>query len=305
MKKRIAALAVFALAGAAAGIFGSATGAAEAVFGPFTAVADGLRALSLSGNAGDVLTWILYALLSLLPLFGLLPKGRKRGWSDGMFAAAAGYGFLYWYLMANPTLALSSLPINAEGMKDIYRAMLTVILFTLLLGAAALRLTEETGGTDAMLARLRAALFALQAWNLFLAVFAFAMGIRSAVESGASAAGYAALTGACDIAVTAFLLIALESARSLLQGMRGGWFAEGNAPLAEKLSRHSKALLAAAILAQLIQNAAALLAVGRVPNANAALSMPVLEFLLACAMLLLSRFVRDGARLRRENDSFI
>lgn len=305
MKKRLGLLCAFALAGGLLGAAGSATGTAMAAIAPFTLIAKGLRALSLAGGAGDALAWGLYALLSLLPLLGLLPKKRKRGWADGMFCAATAYGFLYWYLMANPTFALSSLPMGAQGMATVYQAMLTALFITLLLGAAALRLTEETGGTGTMLSRLRAALTALEAANAFLTAAAFALAIRASLSGGAVATAYAIFESLCDICVTVLLIATLEGTRSLLQGMRGGWFEAQNEPLAITLSKRAKLLLAVTVLAQLLKNAAAILMVGRVPNANAAFALPIYEFLSACAMLLLSRFVRDGARLKRENDSFV
>lgn len=65
----------------------------------------GLRALSLSGVPGNLLTWIIVAALSALPLLLLiLPRNRSPlHWEDALLPGSSLVLFLAFFYMANPT----------------------------------------------------------------------------------------------------------------------------------------------------------------------------------------------------------
>lgn len=305
MRKKYIGPALAVCAGVAAGVLGGDARSGMAVFMPFVAIADGLRALSLASGTGDACAWALYALLSLAPLIALLPRGRKRGWADALACATAAYGFLYWYAMANPGSFLPEAFGGAEGMAEIIRYMFTVMLLALYFGIAAFRLTEQGGGTIKLLSRLRVALYCVSMLICAVNAAAIVLAIRAATAEGGANVANTLAQCACSLALAIALVLTLEGASALLLGMREGWFAEGNEALAIKLSKRARLLLTVAIVCELIQNGLALILIGRVSNARVTYDIPVLEFVLACALILLARFVSDGVKLKRENETFI
>lgn len=305
MRKKYWGLALAVLTGVLAGALGGGAKSGMVVFMPFIAIADGMRALSLASGTGDACAWALYALLSLAPLSALLPRGRKRGWADALACVTAAYGFLYWYAMANPSSFMPSAFGEAEGMAEILRYMFTVMLLALYFGMAAFRLTEEDGGSMRMLSRLRVALYCVSLLICVVNAAAVVLIMRAAVIAGGADVAYALAQCACSLAVAAAMVLTLEGARALLSGMREGWFAEGNAAKAVQLSKRARLLLTVTIISELMQNGLALMMLGRVADAKITYDMPVLEFVLACALILLARFVRDGVKLKRENETFI
>ncbi len=293
---------VFVCAGAAiGGLGGGGWLASPLLFLP--AMGRALRALSLSGNAGNILCWALYLILSLAPLLGLLPAGRRRGWPDLLFGCASAYSLWFWYIAINPTLLTA--PAGFPGAEEVAVAMAGGLLILLLAGALLLRVggsreqKELLSGVSALLA-------------FFCCLSAFSMGLCGASSIRAAVAGEARIEwfhqGAlllCELARQIPLILTLLSARALIRGMRCGWFADENAALADTLSRRSRLLLLSCVLTGAASAACSLLLLGRVAESSVVLDLPLTELLAALSCVLLSRFVADGIRIRQENDQFI
>ena len=64
--------------------FAQELSASSALFAfPLAPVAQGLRQLSLSGAAGNLVSWVIYVLVCLLPLLFFLHRGKKQP-EDGL-----------------------------------------------------------------------------------------------------------------------------------------------------------------------------------------------------------------------------
>ena len=264
------------------------------------ALGRGLRALSLSGGAGNAAAWVLYLLLSLLPLLGLLPAGRKRGWADAFFLAASLYSFRFWYVAVNPTLLTAAT--GHPQIADAACAMAAALLVLLLLGGILMRIAHERE-SQALLRGVAVLLMILAGVEALSLGLLHASALREAAKRGEL--GWQIPLCLCDLARGACLIFTLLSARRLAQGLSGGWFSEGNEQLARALGQSSRTLLLVSLLSAAASGALSLLALGRVQSSGFTVSVPLTELLAALGCMVLSRFVADGVRLRRENDSFI
>ena len=82
-------------------------------------ISTALRTLSLSGSAGNVLAFLLYTLISLLPLFlpGLwLWRRKRRLWgADLLLPLLSAYTFYLLYVFINPALFYARMPKGLKG----------------------------------------------------------------------------------------------------------------------------------------------------------------------------------------------
>ena len=296
--KRIGIMAVCALAG----ILLALTVKIDALVSSlelFARVGGALRALSLQSAVGNGTAWAIYELLCALPLLGLLPLRRKRGWADALFALAAVYSLWLWLMLVNPTRLTPGYYAGCEG---IYGIMSGSVLVSLCLGGVILRLAEDTD-SDSLLRRTRWVLLAIAG----LAALAEGIGCAARMVSaqGGLEIGYALWLCLCSVAQTAAVIWALLGADDLLQAMGAGWFTEESAKQAHALSARARLLLIATIACTLLANLAALVMSGRVTNSTVQFSPPILELMEAMCCMLLARFIGEGTRIKAENDAFV
>ena len=265
----------------------------------FSRAGQALRALSLKSATGNVFAWAIYGALCALPLLGLLPLRRRRGWADALFVLAAAYSLWLWLMLANPTRLI---PTYFPGYEEIYGVMSGSVLLSLCLGGLILRLAEDTG-IDVLLRRMRWVLLATAALSSFAEGAACASRIASA--QGGMDTGYALWLCLCSAAQTAAVIWALLGADDLLAAMGAGWFTEESARNAVELSKRARMLLIATVACTLLANLASLALSGRVTNSTVQFSPPILELMEAMCCMLLARFIGDGARIKAENDEFV
>ncbi len=284
---------------------------------PFAPMGRALRALSLSGGAGNVCALVLYTLFCLLPAGALtvLALRRKGRSEDALLLIMSALLFFQMYWMVNPSLMPEALgPAAAEPMGG---ALLGGMFYSLLAAWLLLRFLRFCAAADGeRLSRCCAAvLFLLGAALIFSA---FALGPVRLSES--LRALEEANTGAVDLGPSRAVLIigclaggavclldlwVLFSADRLL----GLWAREPYGPetvlAAERLSRRSvRALYAGLLLGQGVQ-LVQLLLLPRLHTVSFHLELPLLSVVLVLAALLLARFFREGKRLKDDNDLFI
>ncbi len=274
-------------------------GAGGNVWSVFARFGEGLREISLSGAAGNVGAWAIYAVLCILPLAGLLPIKRKCGWADVLFGISAAYSLWFWRMLANPTRLA---PMLVPGFEEVYGAMGAGVLLSMLLGGLLLRLLEERETKQMVRTAERIV-------TLFAGISGFGMGIGAAgAFSGGSLGlelGYALFLLACEILQTGALVWMLGGASDLLGSVQWGWFDEVNASLSDTLAKRSRSLLLVTVLTSVAANMASLLVVGQVSDSNVMLDLPLTELMAAIFCMLLARFIREGVRIKAENDEFV
>lgn len=291
---------IFAVICAVAGTCLTCLPGTDAFSGPmsvFPLLGQALRSLSLSGGVGNAIAWCIYALLCALPLAGLWPPRRR--WADALFALAAAYSLWLWRMLANPTRLI---PFYVQGTEEVYGMMAGGVLIALIIGGALLRLMEERE-TRRMVRTAEKTVCAFA----MLAGYGAGMNCAIALLAAQSAIdrGYAAFLCLCSLAQTGALVRMLGAAADLLFSVQRGWFDETNASLADELARRSRVLLIVTVFSALLANAAALLMAFRVSDSNVQLDIPLSELIAAVCCMLLSRFIREGVRIKTENDEFV
>ena len=324
-------LTVFAMLCGAAAIFTAyaapgQSGVTLAVL-PFERLGQGLRALSLSGTAGNITAWAAYGLLSLLPL--ALPlwrklKGKKLGLADGVCAAASAYLFFFWYLFVNPGYAAMWLMPQLKN-AQMGSFMLVAGLLSFACAAAVLYLMGGiTGGK--VFAGLRALVVLLAMAGVFgLCYGSLHTALSTTITSIAAAAvgGMGAIPGMdlpqgtaatsllailrliAEAAPAALLLAAAPPALRLLYALERDTFAPECASHAQTIARRVRLSLLLYVLCSLAFNLLQLLLSRVALSIDISVMLPLGQLAVATGMLLLSQYFAAGARLRQENDQFV
>ena len=303
MKKTHAILiaASFALGAALAAFTGGAR-ALVCLGGALNALGQALRRLSLAGGAGDALAWALLILLGLTPLLGLLPAKRVRTGADWLWAAAAAYALFMLYMLVNPHLLRNVVyPEWAAPEPELLAVTLFAPLAALILAALVLRLARPDEKGSMLFRRLSLLLAVEQALAAFFA------GLRVpalfAAEGADLAYGVADALGA--FVELGLLVMVCESAMALLSGLERGWLRDENAHLADTMALWARRMLAGGIIVTLTRCFLALLLGARLTNMDMSVNISFGDLIISLCALLLSRFIREGIRVRAENDQFI
>ena len=285
---------------------------------PFVWAGTALRSLSLSGGAGNITAIVLYAVISLLPVFTLLLIRRKRKPhpEDALLVLLSVCLFGVLYLMINPGLITSFL--GEIGGSEISQTILCTCVYSVLVGYLILRvlrlffagITEKLQKyLSVMLALLNALFVAVAFGGLFgdlLDSFALLRESNQGFEDqlglsyGFLTLQYlaAALPYALDIAV-AF------SAMDLLVELKRARYSETAIARAHSLSRLCGKVLAVTVLSAMGFNLLQLLFARQIHNISFSLDIPLLSVAFVLAALLLARYIEENKRLKDDNDLFI
>jgi len=232
---------------------------------PFVLVGAWLRALSLSGAAGNALALGLYAFISLSPLLYMLLR-RRWGW---MSALVSVYLFFLLFMMVNPSkigMLFHPQYSGPEALK-VQRALLVMLLYMLLLSWLLIRAasSKDSGGLARGLIRLLwwlGALLIASALYIDLAALKAAlvklgsaaaepdlmMGPLEEIPQTASADGFLAVVRFLASAMPSLVLLwVIPAAGRLLAGCGRELFAEGNIPLAHALMWRARAAIWVAV----------------------------------------------------------
>jgi hypothetical protein len=335
LKKKWRAAGVLAAGCAALALFGqnNAGGAdmAYALALPFVWAGLGLRALSLSGFAGNILAVLLYVLASLLPMWPLIQKSRrpKGSFLRLMLVAESTYLFFLLYFMVNPTL-IQTLFHAALGVSNemlvMDQAMLCLFFYSLL---AACWIMSVLRDSDRLTHRLRQLMYVLGA-SMIVSVFYLGLAnLKGTLSSLPASSGGSDPLGlnlgmpgmpesfpACDavIAVLRFLigsapaillLTALPMADKLLVSLEQSFFIVENQRLAAAIAGRCRLAVIVSISGMLAMGALQLLLAGYLSNVSLAGSAPILVLTVSLAMMLLSRYLERSFAVYKENQMMI
>lgn len=279
----------------------------------------GLRALSLSGTAGDLLAWVLYLALGLAPAaYGLVRLRQGRALAvDGLLPLLSAVLLAVLYGMVNPSLLagwfLQGVP---EGTAQALAGGTVWILLAVYLVLRVLR---------AALQGSQAQLQCWLGWGLAVLDVCFVAAVFGA--------GLGSLTGsivalrAANTAVSAQALRLTEAmlalgwlvdslpallgirvvhgAAALLDAARTDRYSDQTVAAAQGLARCCGAAAAASLLAQAGYALAQLLLAGRLYQINTGLQIDLDAILLLLAALVLARWLAEGQAIRAENERFI
>ena len=282
---------------------------------PFEQIGLGLRALSLSGTAGNVLAFLLYIVICLIPTGALFFIRRKRILQpeDGLLPVVSIVLFAAVYFMINPGLiedAMRSIPVG--------KAIFGGTVYSVVLAYFVLRILRLfRAGSLKQLPRYLSVLLGLL--NVVFVYLIFGAGIGTLMEDistlQAGNSGYEHLLGASYVfAVLQYLVDALPyvfdilivfAGIKLLGNMTTDRYSGATVSAASKLSTLCTKTLSITVLAIAFLNLLQLLFAKHLFNIHAALQIPLLSIAFVLAALLLSRLVAENKTLKEENDSII
>ena len=101
---------------------------------PFVQIADGLRYLSLSGIAGNIVAVILYATFCLIPMIFFVIKWvkHKLSYIDGLLPIATILMFIVMYQLINPALINNVVATKALPCITLYSVICTYLILKLI-----------------------------------------------------------------------------------------------------------------------------------------------------------------------------
>lgn len=280
---------------------------------PFAQIGRGLRALSLSGAAGNAAAIALYVLLSLIPAaaFVLRLRRAERDGEDALLLLMSATLFGVLYLMINPALlGRSNIP------ASMVRPALGGLVYAELCAYAVLRVLR--GAFDANAARLRrylrALLLALAAVLVYAASGRTATDLLDGLESlkkantGSTGLGWTqafltvrALAGAVTPVLDVWVIFA---ALRLIDARAAGEIGPAE-QAAQTLAARCRAGLSISVLLSLTVYLTQVLFSERLRQVALDVTFPLTSIAFCLGALLLARLMQENRRLQADNDLFI
>lgn len=283
---------------------------------PFAQIGMGLRALSLSGVAGNAAAIVLYILCCFLPLILLLifGWGRRLHGEDALLFLLSAVLFPALYLLINPG-TMSAGPSLYGG------ALIGGVLYSILLAWAVLRILRYFSLAD--LPRLhRCVSILLAALSIYFVYAIFGAGLSDLLKGfqDLSASNQGSEWFGVDLTLTQgflvlnFLLSVLPyvlnlflvfSARQLLSALRRDRYSEESAAGAKRLSSLCRRTLSVSILGIAAGNLLQFAFSDSLLVIRGTVSFPLFSIAFVLSILLFSRFLEENRRLKEDNDLFI
>lgn len=311
MKKRISFLAVgAAICVLLLLIFVTDASRLTAIALPFVWIGNGLRALSLSGTAGNIAAIGLYVLACLLPM--LLALKRKWRIEDWLLPVTSGAMAYILYLMINPGLR----PAALSG--DVGTLICACSVYSVLLAWSVIRLLRycDNAGVSKIYGALR----------IFLAICAVeCVWIGFGIGFGSFRADIAAMQEAntmpgLNLVPTyifqflTFGVTALEYGLDalvmflgigLLRELEKDPYSDSSYMAAERCAAWCRRAMIIIATAYAALNLAQVFFAGLLHYLDSQFRFPVISMAIVFAMLALSRLLYQGKQMKEDNDLFI
>ncbi len=280
---------------------------------PYEGLASGLRKLSLSGRTGNIVAFILYVLLCLLPLFvSVIQKIRRRSTpEDALLVLLSLMLFASMYKLINPG-AFSS------GVPGLSPPIIGSILHATLAGYFVLKFLRliDRGAGDKLSGYLRLILLTLGAIFVLVISYVNVGTLISSLESVTAAnQGNEHLLGTTKVFlyIKYFVeslpyvlnLLLVFSALSLLRSFEKERYSEATLTEAKKLSALSVSVLRIVILVSIGFQILQFLFMDSLRVINTLVWIPVSSIAFVLAALLFAKIIEDAHQLKDENESFV
>lgn len=281
---------------------------------PFEQIGWFLRWLSLSGAAGNVIAWILYAALCLIPvavflhLWRIRPEGRQSCHENWLLLILSAVLFAVMYWMINPGLLGELYAIGAKR-------ILGCVVYAVLIAYLVLCVVRAFRCADTE--RLQ------KYMQLMLAILGLVFAV---IITGVCPARYYEESRTLREANThvstlneCFLLIRfvvytfpyvmdsflVDAAGKLLKVQGEEPYSEAAALAADRLSQKCVRYLTVTVLLNLGMNVLQLLFIQKLNAVKFTLEIPLFSMGLALAALLFARYIRRTKELKEENELYI
>ena len=270
---------------------------------PFGPVAKCLRALSLSGSAGNLAAWALYLAVCLAPLAVLVKHRSRRSCILAPTLSILLLGGMY--LLINPGAA-AAFPGSAALLTQMEGAPIGGVLWSVILAWVVLALLEKSQEPGAAAVMTRQLLHLLAVWTVAVtcllqsAGLSLAFGADNGIPPLAMALLKTLVGTATDLLTVPVLLAAADLPKALAAG-----FDDSAVTAADKLASRAALALRITVTARLGYHLLQLALSGLLTSSAWNLDLPLSQLACTLAALLLARYIREAKRLQDESDLFI
>lgn len=285
---------------------------------PFEQIGWALRALSLASGLGNVLAFVLYAALCLLPLAFLLLLGKRRKLraEDGLLGLLSIALFIVLYFMINPGLIGNA---GWAGMAQSFgKAALGGTLYSIVIAYLVLRALRLFSQGDAQkLLRYMGGM--LRILSIIFVYIIFGAAVRDlldavkALQAGnigneyllGSSYVFLVLQYIADTSSYVLNLLIVFAGMRLLRGMRINRYAVETVALAKNMARLCAVGLAVTVLIKLCFNLLQCISMKSLLVMHIAVDIPLFSIVFVLSALIVSLLIAENKTLKEDNDMFI
>ena len=277
---------------------------------PFEQIGTGLRWLSLTGRIGNTAAFVLWTLISILPLYSLFRHlwDKSRLAEHLMRILLSVMLFFTLYCMINPGMFSHFSPIPTGEMLTAMKAVFGCTVWSLVVCVLVLRLLGmfRSGQKEILLVYLKRILYVLCA--LFTAAIAVSISdMLSSMDSLQTVGEGINIVLRCVAAVLPYIMdIAVTiAAADLLDAMLDGEKADTVVPCARKVSVFCCHALAFVTISGSLYNIVQLLLSRWITEVKVHADIPLTSLAFLLLVLLLARLIIENKKLSDDNDLFI
>lgn len=281
---------------------------------PFEQIGWFLRWLSLSGNAGNVLAWIFYAVFCLFPaavflrLWTTRPEGREFGLENWLLLLLSAVLSAVMYWMINPSVLGELYTIGGNSLLGcVVYAVLIAYLVLCVIRAIRCADTERLQKYMQLMLGILGLVFAVVITGVCPAQYYDES--RALHEANTYVSGLNECFLLIRFVVYTFPFVMdsflVDAARRLLKVQGEEPYSEAAAFAADDLSQKCVRYLTATVLLNLGMNILQLLLIRKLNAVNFTLEIPLFSIGLALAALLFARYIRRTKELKEENELYI
>ena len=285
---------------------------------PFEQIGLGLRALSLSGTAGNIAAIFIYCLICFSPVFAAFIFKKKRTLypEDGMLVLLSALLFAVIYFMINPGIIAGF----SEAMANLVmgKVLLGCIFYSAFFGYIVLRLLRlfTSGDTEKLTQYISvmlgaiAVLFVILIFGTYLGdLFNSMASLREGNTGNEYLLGTSYVFLSLQFVVNALPYVlnifVISSAMKLVEEFQKGRYSAETSAASAHVSRLCIVTLVATVLSNVAFNILQLLFVKSLLAVNSSVIIPVFSVTFVLAALLLTKFVAETKQLKDDNDMFI
>lgn len=285
---------------------------------PFEQIAHVLRILSLSSPTGNVIAFLIYFIISLIPLMLLLifSKKRKLKPEDILLIILTGILFGTLYYMINPG-TLTTMMGNALS-ASILKAFLGVIIYSVIAGYILLRILRTFSNSDkhSLYKYLKILLIIL---NVIFVFVIFGTLFNNMISSFNSCTvsntapeqslwlNYVFISLNCIISALPYIfnVFIVFKVMNLLAEFNEDNYSDKSSALADNLSRWCIKTLSITVVSNIIFNTLQLILIKKLLVIESMVQIPIFSIVFVLATLLMAKYINENRKLKSDNDLFI
>lgn len=302
------------------------------IYLPMEAVAGGLRWLSLSSTIGNIVAWLFYLDICLIPAFFAFRKKLSRQLekirnkqhlkleaeqkcplelAEIILIALSVYLFFMMYCFINPGMISNIIPeeIGAD-MSDMLPALkyfLAGVAYSMVIGYVVLKFAGSFKSTDIWKQTERILLIATMT---YVAFFCFVMPLNLFEQYGNSATPEAGIFVAVtklflDLLPMVCFVGTMESGVMLIHSLKESKYDQNAVKAANLMAERSRTTVIVSVLCNITQNVIQLIFWREILHANFLLDIPFLPLIIAFAGLLIAEYLKESLLLYDDNQMII